>query len=313
MSFSQQLMRATQQQAHQSDSNILKVSAMVGLAGGLASSLVYYIVHKTFLSSGSQEDDLVVLKKELIKELRQIPFNGPKGDDYIYTQEFMVVLFKLMATYQTIAKEIAKENSFQQRIELLKAGDKKAYQDCILKRSELMTMLSVEIKDIVFDYFNIITKEYEMAYEKYKMDEEYISKTDAIKKQVDEEFVDKKFEQLPETLTREKAQEMIDQKQSYMNQVIMRMLTAGQASEGGQGVNLSQADMLLEFMKYDDELYLQEGYRREHIDKATQIYQLKASEFGGGRPEPTQFSLGGGSVPAAEASSNLGKSQFIMQ
>ena len=31
----------------------------------------------------------------------------------------------------------------------------------------------MEIKDIVFDYFNIITKEYEMSYEKWRDDETY--------------------------------------------------------------------------------------------------------------------------------------------
>jgi len=31
----------------------------------------------------------------------------------------------------------------------------------------------MEMKDLVFDYFNIITKEYEIAYEKWKSDSEY--------------------------------------------------------------------------------------------------------------------------------------------
>ncbi len=31
----------------------------------------------------------------------------------------------------------------------------------------------MDMKDLVFDYFNIITKEYEVAYEKWKSDPEY--------------------------------------------------------------------------------------------------------------------------------------------
>ena len=31
-------------------------------------------------------------------------------------------------------------------------------------------------------------------------------------------------------------------------------------------------------MKYDDELYLKEGFRREHVDQAVSKYQIKASE-----------------------------------
>lgn len=41
------------------------------------------------------------------------------------------------------------------------------------ERSKDMERVSIEIKDIVFDYFNIITKEYEMSYEKWRSDEDY--------------------------------------------------------------------------------------------------------------------------------------------
>ena len=44
-----------------------------------------------------------------------------------------------------------------------------------------MDKVNVEIKDLVFDYFNIITKEYEMTYEKYKSDKEYKDKLEEIK------------------------------------------------------------------------------------------------------------------------------------
>ena len=90
-----------------------------------------------------------------------------------------------------------------------------------------MQALSFEIKDIVFDYFNIITKEYEMAHEKYKLDEDYKNTLEEIKKQVEDEYIDKKIETIPETLTKEKTQQLVDQKQGYMNQVIMRMLQGG--------------------------------------------------------------------------------------
>jgi len=35
------------------------------------------------------------------------------------------------------------------------------------------TQATVEIKDIVFDYFNIINKEYEMSFEKVKLNPDY--------------------------------------------------------------------------------------------------------------------------------------------
>lgn len=87
-----------------------------------------------------------------------------------------------------------------------------------------------------------------------------------------------------------------------MNQVIMRMLQEGQSGAGG---SITQADMLMEFMKYDDELYVQEGIRREQIDKAIQVYQIKASEFAGAKEEPVSINLGG-------ESPSLSKSQFVL-
>lgn len=57
-------MRAAEQSQKQSQGDIVKVSAMVGLAGGLASSAIYYVLSKTLL--GPKEDELVTLKKNLI-------------------------------------------------------------------------------------------------------------------------------------------------------------------------------------------------------------------------------------------------------
>jgi hypothetical protein len=45
------------------------VSLLVGLAGGLASSLIYYTLSKKFLF-GHTEDELVTIKKALIRELK---------------------------------------------------------------------------------------------------------------------------------------------------------------------------------------------------------------------------------------------------
>ncbi len=70
----------------------------------------------------------------------------------------------------------------------------------------------MEMKDTVFDYFNIITKEYELAYEKWKDDPTYVDAITKIKLEIDKEYVDGKFEKLPESLTKEKTQEIISRR-----------------------------------------------------------------------------------------------------
>ena len=55
------------------------------------------------------------------------------------------------------------------------------------ERSGGFQKINIEIKDIVFDYFNIITKEYEIAYDKYKDNKEYADKLKEIKEKVEED------------------------------------------------------------------------------------------------------------------------------
>ena len=42
--------------------------------------------------------------------------------------------------------------------------------------------MQLDIKDLAFDFFNIITKEYELAYEKWKGDRDYQEAITALKK-----------------------------------------------------------------------------------------------------------------------------------
>ena len=82
------------------------------------------------------------------------------------------------------------------------------------------------MKDIVFDYFNIITKEYEIAYEKWKSDPVYAEAVQKIKDEVDNEYVAKKFEEIPSSLTKEKTQMIIDRKQEMINEILMKSINS---------------------------------------------------------------------------------------
>ena len=79
-----------------------------------------------------------------------------------------------------------------------------------------MEKVNVEVKDIIFDYFNLITKEYEMSYEKWRTDESYQTRLKEIKEKVDLEFVEKRFE-VPTTLTQSKTQEILTKKSNAVN------------------------------------------------------------------------------------------------
>lgn len=118
----------------------------------------------------------------------------------------------MLYTYQTIAREILKEQIFEKRVHFLKLGDMTGYQEVLDARNKEFQGVQVEIKELIFDYFNLITKEYEMGFEKWKADKDYQEQVTQIKTHVDEEYVDKKWEDIPEGLTAEKTREIINEK-----------------------------------------------------------------------------------------------------
>lgn len=62
-----------------------------------------------------------------------------------------------------------------------------------------------------------------MAFEKWKNDEDYKEKANEIKKQVEEEFIDRKFE-VPAHLTKEKTKTIVESKQKHVNNTLLKML-----------------------------------------------------------------------------------------
>ena len=133
------------------------------------------------------------------------------------------------------------------------------------------------MRDIVFDYFNIITKEYEIANEKYRSDPEYVAAVQKIKDDVDNEFVAKKFEELPAGLTKEKTEEIIKKKQELVNEILMKSINSKPPNAQGQ-VELDQRELVLEIGRFDDVLYMEEGFRKEEIEKAIEVYKLNEKD-----------------------------------
>jgi hypothetical protein len=61
----------------------------------------------------------------------------------------------------------------------------------------------------MFDFFNIISKEYEMSYEKLKDDKEYKDAVEKLKNEVDAEYMTKDVE-VPVTLTKERSRKLFE-------------------------------------------------------------------------------------------------------
>jgi hypothetical protein len=84
-----------------SDSDLLKLSSIIGIAGGLLAASLYYLYQRR--AALSNQDGLKILHQELLKELKKQPIDQPKDADYTFSRDFMVYLYKVLYTYQTIA------------------------------------------------------------------------------------------------------------------------------------------------------------------------------------------------------------------
>lgn len=193
------------------------------------------------------------------------------------TLDFMVTLFRLLYTYQTIGREIVKEEILDRRISHLRAGDSDRWEASVDSRPKEFQIVNTEIKDIVFDYFNIITKEYELAFEKWKGSSEYTERTNKIKLETEQEYVSNKYMELPAGLTKEKTEDIIKRKQHIVNQIMDRAMKETGVNSQGQ-ILLDQRQLILEIAKFDDSLFMEEGYRKEEIEKAIEVYKLTDRE-----------------------------------
>lgn len=255
----------------------LKTSALVSLTFGLVSSGVYYLYLRASKEAASSHNQLDIVKRELVKELRQRSFDPPKDQDYTFPMEFMVYLYKQLYTYQTIAREVLKEQIFERRVTLLKEGKLEEYKETLESRQTDFTKIQSEIKEIVFDYFNIITKEYELSYEKWRADKDYQEQIAQIKTQVDEDFVDRKFDAFPESLTIEKTKEIMQRKQEAIDGIFMRMVSGLQPDAEGK-VMIGQSQLVFEIAKFDDEVFINDGVRKEHVDAAIKKYGISSKD-----------------------------------
>lgn len=54
-----------------------------------------------------------------------------------------------------------------------------------------------------------------------------------------------------------------------------------QMLQGGGQAQLNERSFMIELMKFDDKLFIEEGFRREHIDKAVTSYGLDRQHAAG--------------------------------
>lgn len=94
---------------------------------------------------------------------------------------------------------------------------------------------------------------------------------------MDKDYVEKKWDELPASLTKDRARQIIQKKQTFVNTVLQAMIQGQQPGADGR-VMIGQKELIYSLAKFDDDIFIQDGYRKEHIDKAIEIYGLDKEE-----------------------------------
>ncbi len=83
--------------------------------------------------------------------------------------------------------------------------------------------------------------------------------------------------ELPAGLTKEKTEEIIKRKQEIVNQIMLKAMNERGTNPQGQ-LELDQRSLIMEIAKFDDLVFMEEGYRKEEIEKAIEVYKLDDRE-----------------------------------
>ena len=75
-------------------------------------------------------------------------------------------------------------------------------------------------------------------------------------------------------MTKEKTQELIEKRNQYTETLMEGFKKSGFRNANGQ-IEVNESEVVYEISKFDDQLYIEEGFRKEDIEKAIEVYGLK--------------------------------------
>jgi hypothetical protein len=177
----------------------------------------------------TKEHTLDQVFDQLKKDLRSnFSFETPKDqEDGLLTREFFVRMHVLIYKYKKYGQDMLEEANFQQRINLLEQKDiidqegvnaspedqakgkefQTEYTAILKSETKDMETYTINLQDHVFDYFNLIVKEYYMSLDKWGADNEYVKLIKEEYKKIDDEADDEEAkEEIPEFLNQATAE-----------------------------------------------------------------------------------------------------------
>jgi len=204
------------------------------------------------------------------------------------SKPFMVQLHTLLYKYKKYATEIIEDANTCQRVALMKQADdltligdtansKKVMveYDVVLKGEERdLEEFTILMQDTVFDYFNIIVKEYYMAVDKWGQDKDYVSAVKLEYEKIDKELEAQDDEEpLPEGLVKEIANQLLKEKEMLLTNIYTELSKMNQMEQAGGKFNFEQTVMLNKVM-FEDKMYLKTGFSGKDLLRAIKRFGI---------------------------------------
>ena len=154
--------------------------------------------------------------------------------------------------------------------------------DVVLKgEQEDVDKFTLTLQEVVFDYFNLIVKEYYMGLDKWSQDVEYTNEIKAAYMKIDKELDDEEMEgELPEGLTKQMAEQLLSEKEKLLSNIYTQLMKMQQAEGAGGKFDFEQT-VLLNRTMFDDKMYLKTGFQGRDLQKAIMkfgIYDERMAE-----------------------------------
>lgn len=243
------------------------------LIGGL-----YYMLSRGESEEVKEEVPSGMTYEELIEKLKQevaSMANTPKMDGTKLSEQFILNVYEVMTKYTTLFKICEDESGFQKRIDLLKEGKDAEYETLRRELDADQVQKMQELQNEVFAQFETNENEYMNGYQSHAFKPGFAAKLQETQKKVVEQVQkNDNGADLPEGLTKEKAEEIRD----FAKAETQKTLRELQSTMTNQ--NEFQEKFMFAVSKLDDVIYIKFGFKNTDVLKAFQHFRLIPNQGG---------------------------------
>jgi hypothetical protein len=252
--------------------------AKYALAGGLALVTIgglYYMFSggKTEEEIEEEEDGMTEenLKESMMKEIAELK-TAQKMKDKVLSEEYILNIFYILNKYTTLFKLCEDKQSLEERVAYLREKNSQKYEE-VRKQQDLAETDKMEaLQKQVFEEFGCTENDYVTGYQTHSNNPAFGAKMMEYQKNVVNSMQEQNKKSLPESLTKEVAQEIRD----FAKNETQRILRNLQSTETDQ--TAFNEKFMFEVSKLDDVIYLKYGFKNTDVLKAFHEYNLIPSQ-----------------------------------